>query len=104
MQYLKTEKVFKKQADARKFSYFIVKLFSITRNVTGFIPFGFILVFLEVPLFRSSCPEVFCKKGVLNNFAKFTGKHLCQSLFFNKVANLRSASLLKNESDTGVFP
>ena len=35
---------------------------------------------------RSSRPEVFCKKGVLRNFAKFTGKHLCQSLFFNKVA------------------
>ena len=26
---------------------------------------------------RSSGPEVFCKKGVLRNFAKFTGKHLC---------------------------
>ena len=25
------------------------------------------------------------KKGVLRNFAKFTGKHLCQSLFFNRV-------------------
>ena len=25
-------------------------------------------------------------RGVLRNFAKFTGKHLCQSLFFNKVA------------------
>ena len=25
------------------------------------------------------------KKGVLKNFAKLTGKHLCQSLFFNKV-------------------
>ena len=23
------------------------------------------------------------KKGVLKNFTKFTGKHLCQSLFFN---------------------
>ena len=44
---------------------------------------------------RSSCPEVFCKKGVLGNFAKFTGKHLCQSLFFNKVAGLRPAILLK---------
>ena len=32
---------------------------------------------------RSSSPEVICKKGVLRNFAKFTGKHLCQSLFFN---------------------
>ena len=33
---------------------------------------------------------MFCKKGVLRNFAKFTGKHLCQSLFFNKVAGLGS--------------
>ena len=28
------------------------------------------------------------KKGVLKNFTKFTAKHLCQSLFFNKVAGL----------------
>ena len=34
------------------------------------------------------------KKGVLRNFVKFTGKHLCQSLFFNKVAGL-PATLLK---------
>ena len=27
--------------------------------------------------YRSSCLEVFCKKGVLRNFAKFIGKHLC---------------------------
>ena len=40
---------------------------------------------------RSSRPEVFCKKDVLRNFAKFTGKHLCQSLFYNKVASLRPA-------------
>ena len=26
---------------------------------------------------RSSRPEVFGKKGVLRNFAKFTGKHQC---------------------------
>ena len=29
------------------------------------------------------------KQGVLRNFANFTGKYLCQSLLFNKVANLR---------------
>ena len=28
---------------------------------------------------------VFCKKGVLRNFAKFTRELLCQSLFFNEV-------------------
>ena len=27
-------------------------------------------------------PEVFCKKDVLRNLAKFTGKHLYQGLFF----------------------
>ena len=28
--------------------------------------------------------EMFCKKGVLRNIAKLTGKQLYQSLFFNK--------------------
>ena len=37
-----------------------------------------------------SCrPEAFCKKGVLRNFTKFTGKELCQSLYFKKVAGLK---------------
>ena len=30
------------------------------------------------------------KKGVPRNFANFAGKHLYQSLLFNKVAGLRS--------------
>ena len=34
--------------------------------------------------------EKFIKKSVLRNFAEFTGKHLCQNLFFNKVAVHRS--------------
>ena len=38
--------------------------------------------------FGISRPEVFCEKGVLKNFAKFPGKHMCHSLFFNKVAGL----------------
>ena len=33
-------------------------------------------------------PEVFYEKVVLKNFTKFTGKHLCQSLFLNKVAGV----------------
>ena len=33
--------------------------------------------------FRSSHQRCSVRKGVLRNFAKFTGKHLCQSLFFN---------------------
>ena len=38
------------------------------------------------PWYTSSLPEVFYKKGVLKNFAKFTEKHLYQNLFFNAVA------------------
>ena len=41
---------------------------------------------------------MFCEKDVPRNFAKFTGKHLCQSLFFNKVAVLRPVTLLKKET------
>ena len=40
------------------------------------------------------CP---IKKTVLRNFEKFTGKHLCQSLFLNKVAGMRSATLFKKK-------
>ena len=73
---------------------------------------------------RSSCPKVFCKKGVnqctmpfrsshrkcslrkgiLRNFSKFTGKHLCQDHFFNKVAGLRHATLLKKSLWHSYFP
>ena len=54
--------------------------------------------------FRSSRPEVFCKKGALRNFAKFTGKHLCQSLIFNKICWLRIANLLKMRLLHRCFP
>ena len=37
-------------------------------------------------IFRSSHLRCSVKKGVLRNFAEFTGKYLCQRLFFNKVA------------------
>ena len=40
------------------------------------------------PSFRSSHWMCSVRKGVLINFAKVTGKHLCQSLFFNNVAGL----------------
>ena len=45
---------------------------------------------------RSSRPEVLCEKGVLENFTKFAGKHLCQSLFFNKVADLAPSGVISN--------
>ena len=42
-----------------------------------------------IMIYRSSRPDVFCKKGVQRIFSKFTGKHLCQSLYFNNDAGLR---------------
>ena len=53
---------------------------------------------------RSSRPEVFSKNGVLRTFAKFTGKYLCRSLFFNKVSGLRSPTLLKKRLWHSCFP
>ena len=55
---------------------------------------------LHFILCRSSRPEVFCEKGVLRNFAKFTGKHLRQSLFFNKVA---ACNFIKKETLAQMF-
>ena len=42
-------------------------------------------------------------KGVLKGFAKFIGKHLCQNLFFDNVAGLSPATVLKRDSATGVL-
>ena len=53
---------------------------------------------------RSSHRRCSVRKGVLRNFAKFTGKHLCQRLFFNKVAGLRPATLLKKSLWHRCFP
>ena len=47
------------------------------------------LLFGSWILVRSSHPELFCRKGVLRKSEKFTGKHLCQILFLNKVAGLQ---------------
>ena len=43
--------------------------------------------------FRSSRPEMLCKKGVFKNFAKFIGKHLRRVSFLIKL----------RDSDTGVL-
>ena len=53
---------------------------------------------------RSSYPELFRINDVLRNFAKFTGKHLCHSLFFNKFAGLRPTTLLKKRLWHRRFP
>ena len=44
--------------------------------------------------YQKQPPEVFCKKVVLRNFAKFTRKHLCQS---------QACNFIKNETLEQVF-
>ena len=51
----------------------------------------------------SSHLEVFCKKSVLKNVAKFPGKHLCQSLFFYTVPELKLKLFKRRNSLTGFF-
>ena len=48
----------------------------------------------RIPGFRSSCLDVFCKKGVLKKL-KTHSKLLRLKIFLNKVADLRPATLLK---------
>ena len=53
---------------------------------------------------RSSRPEVFCKKVVLRNFAEFTGKHPCQSLFKKEtLAHVFSCEFCKISKNTFVY-
>ena len=49
----------------------------------------------QSPLILTGRPEVFCKKGVLRNFTKFTGIHLYRSLFFNKKEFIKTTLLKK---------
>ena len=53
---------------------------------------------LNARVMRSSHQRSSIKKGVLRNFTKFTGKHQCQSLFFNKVAGLMTPHRTPSES------
>ena len=62
--------------------FYITWVISEQFSCRGFKPVTFLVQFIR---YRSSRQEVFCKKGVIRNFAKFTGKHMFQDLFFNKV-------------------
>ena len=44
---------------------------------------------------QKQAPEVFYRKAVLKQFAIFTGRHLCWSLFLIKLQDFRPANLSK---------
>ena len=52
---------------------------------------------------RSIHQKCSIKIHVLKNFSKVTGKHMCQSHFFNKVTGLKSATSLKKRALAQVF-
>ena len=54
-------------------------------------------------LFRSSHQRCSIKKAVLKNLEIFTGKHLPLSLLLIKLKAFRPATLLKTDSNTGIF-
>ena len=54
-------------------------------------------------MLKGSSLQVFFKIGVANIFANFTGKSLCWSRFLINLQARRPATLLKTESNTGVF-
>ena len=53
--------------------------------------------------FKKQPPEEFCKKSALENLKSFTGKRLCWSLFLINLQVFRLATLLKRDSNTGIY-
>ena len=49
------------------------------------------------PLGTRSHQRCSMQKDVLRNFTKFTGKHLCQSLFFKKSCSPKACNFIKKE-------
>ena len=84
-------------------------MFSATSNVSATLIFRWWIKITShlnknIIHLRSSHRSFSVKKGVLRNFVKFTGKHLCQSLFFNKVAALASNFIKKKRLWHRCFP
>ena len=83
----------------------IIKILNRLRKLLTFSK-GFIYVMLEEngKNIRSSHVRCSTKKIVLKIFAKLTGRYLCQSLFFVKVAGLRPAlNFIKKEALAQLF-
>ena len=60
-------------------------------------------MYLYMYLYQKQLQKMFCKKRCSQNFAKFTGRHQCQGLFFNKVAGIRPPTLFKKGALTQVI-
>ena len=75
------------------------------QGLSEFLEDATILQFHSVPYTKQKQPtEMFYIKRVLKNFIKFTEKHLRQSLFFNRVVDLRPVTLFKKRLWYRCFP
>ena len=85
------KKVFQKERkiEGERESFFFLCIFEIQCKQSLKVGLG-----NRFSLTVSSHQRYYMKECVLRNFSKFTEKHLCQSVFLNKVAGLRSAILL----------
>ena len=54
-------------------------------------------------IIRSSCSQMFLKRGFLKKLTIFTGKRMYCRLFLIKLMGFRPATLFKRNSQTGVF-
>ena len=60
-------------------------------------------MYFKLTAVGNSRSQMFFRVGVYKNFANFTGKHLCWSLFLIKLQAFMPPTLLKIDSNTGVF-
>ena len=68
--------------------------------------FHAVVFFIDIwqdPKYRSTHSRMFLKTDVPKNFAIFTGKYLCWSFFLINLLAWKPATLLKRNSNTGVF-
>ena len=86
---LKLKKMSVPKMEGKSLQFDIVNEFPNMISVTSEVGY---YVKVSESILRSSHQRCFVKKGVLRNVTKFTGKHLCQSHFFNKVAGLSSTT------------
>ena len=84
---------------SKKFLEFLGNLFGqspFLRNLSW-------VFFWEFNETESSHRRCSISKAVLENFTKFTGEHLCWSLFFNKAGSLSPLTLLKKRLTHSCF-
>ena len=81
------------------FSFYYINLESCKSifKTLSYFPVATFMLIRKV-ICRSSHSPIFFKIGVLKNFANFTWKHLCWSLFSIKLPAWRPATLLKKDS------